>query len=327
MMGQAQVRPVVREPVAAMRAVWSALDAAATPLSTLATLAALLPSLSRSGCGVLVVSLAASGVSMAVNPAIAATTTKFVSELAGERHPGGRTVAGVITVSLMAVVVIDLVLLLVTAVFNEPLSPWVFGAAVARTRHLGQVLLLAVFAIGVQQLETVLSAAIRGLEHFRRQALIEILSRAVLIAVVTLVAWRTRSLEAILVAQFAVYLASMLLRAVPLRRLLPAGRLFALSARAESGALFRYGGWMWLAALAGVAYTSVDRIIIGRSLGPASAGRYNIYVQITQLIHFIPNSVFAFSFPTFSRLAAQGNPRGEIAQAYATYLFAISVVA
>jgi hypothetical protein len=52
---------------------------------------------------------------MAVNPAIAATTTKFVSGLSGGRHPGGRTVAGVITVSLIKVAVIDLALFLVTA--------------------------------------------------------------------------------------------------------------------------------------------------------------------------------------------------------------------
>ena len=257
-----------------------------------------------------------------------ATTTKFVSDLSGRQHPGGRTVAGVITVSLITVVAIDLLLLLATAVFNEPLSLWVFGAAVARTRHLGPVLLLAVLAIGLQQLETVLSAALRGLERFRRQALIEILTRALLIAVVTWVAWRTRSLEAILAAQCAVYVASMLVRGVALRRLLPDGRLFELSGRAESGALFRYGGWMWLAALAGVAYTSADRIIVGRTLGPASAGQYNIYVQITQLIHFIPNSIFAFSFPTFSRLAAQRNGRrDEIARAYKTYLFAVCAVA
>jgi O-antigen/teichoic acid export membrane protein len=328
MMGQAQARPVAREPVAAMRALWSALDAAATPASTLATLAALVRTLSASDYGILVIALAASGLSMAVNPAIAATTTKFVSELSELRNPGGRSVAGVITVSLFAVALIDLVLLLGTAAFNEPLSLWVFGAAVVRTRQVGEVLLLAVLSIGIQQIEAVLAAALRGLEQFRRQALIEMLSRATLTAIVVYVAWRTRSLEMILVAQCAVYLASMIVRAVVLRRLLPDKRLFDLSGRAQAGALFRYGGWMWLTALAGVAYTSADRIIIGRSLGAASAGQYNIYVQITQLIHFIPSSVFAFSFPAFSRLAAQGNAsRSEIARTYGKYLRAISASA
>jgi O-antigen/teichoic acid export membrane protein len=328
MTGKTQARPVVREPVAAMRALWSALDAAATPASTLATLAVLVRALGASDYGILVIALAASGLSMAVNPAIAATTTKFVSELSGQRHPGGRTVAGVITVSLITVAVIDLVLLLGTAAFNESLSLWVFGAAVVRTRHVGQVLLLAVLAIGIQQIEAVLAAAIRGLERFRRQALIEIFSRATLTAVVIFVAWHTQSLEDILIAQCAVYMLSMLVRTVALRRLLPDKQLFELPGWKEATTLFRYGGWMWLTALAGVGYASADRIIVGRTLGAAAAGQYNIYVQITQLIHFVPSSLFAFSFPAFSRLAAQSSARRvEIAQAYRTYLLAISVAA
>jgi O-antigen/teichoic acid export membrane protein len=311
-----------------MRALWSALDAAATPVSTLATLAALVRTLSASDYGILVIALAASGLSMAVNPAIAATTTKFVSELSGQRSSGGRTVAGVITVSLLAVALIDLVLFIGTAAFNGPLSLWVFGAAVIRTRQVGEVLLLAVLSIGLLQIEAVLAAALRGLEQFRRQALIEMLSRAALTAIVIYVAWRTRSLETILTAQCAVYLASMLVRAAALRRLLPDKRLFDLSGRVDAGALFRYGRWMWLTALAGVAYTSADRLIIGRSLGAASAGQYNIYVQITQLIHFIPSSVLAFSFPAFSRLAAQGDARrGEIAHTYRRYLLATGLSA
>jgi O-antigen/teichoic acid export membrane protein len=311
-----------------MRALWSALDAAATPASTLATLAALVRAIGAQDYGILVIALAASGLSMAINPAIAATTTRFVSEASGRPDTGGRTVAGVITVSLTTVAVIDLALLLGTAVFNEPLSQWVFGAALARARNVGLVLLLAVLAMGIQQIETVLSAAIRGLEHFQRQAVIEVLSRASLTAVVIYVAWHTRSLEAILIAQCAVYLASMLVRAMALRRLVPDKRLFALSDKTEAGRLFRYSGWMWLTTLAGVAYTNADRIILGRSLGAAAAGQYNIYLQITQLIHFIPSSVFAFALPAFSRLAAQGTAgRVEIARTYRIYLLAISMAA
>jgi O-antigen/teichoic acid export membrane protein len=310
-----------------MRALWSALDAAAMPASTLATLAALVRALTPSDYGILVIAIAASGLSMAVNPAIAATTTKFVSELSGRPRPGGRTVAGVITVSLMSVAVIDLVLLLGTTVFNKPLSSWIFGHDV-RAQNLGLILFLAVLAIAIQQIETVLAAAIKGMERFRRQALIEVFSRIALTAAVIYVAWHTRSLAAILIAQCAVYMASALVRAIALRRLLPGGQLFDLSARAEAGTLFRYGGWMWLTALAGIAYTSADRIIIGRTLGAAAAGQYNIYVQITQLIHFIPSSVFAFSFPAFSRLAALGGDhRLEIARTYRTYLLAIGTVA
>ena len=325
---QTSAGPLIRDRDSRISAVWSALDAAAGPASTLATLAALVRALSASDYGILVIALAASGLSMAVNPAIAATTTKFVSELSGPLKSGGRTVAGVITISLIMVALVDLALFLGAAVFNGRLSVWLFGTGIARSQQVGHVLLLAVISIGIQQIDAVLAAAIRGLERFRRQALIEIVSKAALTVVVIYVAWHTRSLEGILLAQSSIYLLSVFSRGIALRRLLPDKRLFELPASAETGTLFRYGGWMWLTALAGVAYTSADRVIIGRSLGAAAAGQYNIYVQIIQLIHFVPSSVFAFSFPAFSRLASQGSTRNrEIAKSYRSYLLAVSVSA
>jgi O-antigen/teichoic acid export membrane protein len=323
MMGTERNEPAAQERVVAMRAVWSTLDAAAGPLCTLVTLAALLRTLNPSDYGILVIALAASGLSTAINPAIAATTTKFVSELAAGSPVRRRPIAGMITGSLLAVAAIDLVLLIGAALFNEQLSRWLFGAS-GTSAHMGLVLLLSVLAVSIQQIETVLAAAIRGLERFRRQALIELVSRTLLAAVVTYVAWQTRSLVSILIAQCAVYLASMLARGFMLRQLLPRRRLFELSTPTQVVAMFRYGGWMWLTALAGVAYTNIDRIILGRSLGTAAAGQYNVFVQITQLIHFIPSSVFAFSFPAFSRLAAEGDfHRSRVAHAYKTYLLAI----
>jgi stage V sporulation protein B len=328
MKDEVSARPAPREPVARTRALWSALDAAATPGFTLVTLAVLVRALGTSDYGLLVMALAASGLCMAINPAIAATTTKFVSELAGHRNSVSGTIAGVISVSLITVAVIDLVILLGTAVFSERLSWWVFGGAVASARHLGSVLLLAMLSVAIQQIDAVLAAAIRGLERFRRQALIEMFSRGVLTAVIVYVAWYTRSVSMVLFAQSVVYFGSVLVRAVALRDLLPDKRLFETPTKVEAGRIIRYGGWMWMTALAGVAYASADRIFIGRSLGAAAAGQYNVYLQITQLIHFIPSSVFAFSLPVFSRLAAQGSAtRTEIGRSYRAYLRAISVAA
>jgi O-antigen/teichoic acid export membrane protein len=309
---------------AATRAMWSALDAAATPVFTLATLGALVRALSPTNYGILVIVLAASSLSMAVNPAIAATTTKFVSELSGHENHIGRSIAGVITVSLTMVAVIDILLLLAALIFNNSLSEWLFGAEITGASHVGRMLPLAVLAVGFQQIEAVFSAALKGLERFKRQAIIEVSSRSLLTAVVIYVAWQTRSIEAILEAQCSVYLLSLLFRAIALHRILPHNRLFERSTKKEAGNLLRYSGWMWLAALAGVAYTTADRIMIGRGLGAAEAGRYNIYIQIAQVIHFIPSSAFAFSLPVFSRLAAQGEAsRATITSSYKTYLLVV----
>jgi O-antigen/teichoic acid export membrane protein len=85
---------------------------------------------------------------------------------------------------------------------------------------------------------------------------------------------------------------------------------------------------MWLTALASVVYTSADRIIVGRWLGAAVAGQFSIYIQLSQLIHFVPSSLFAFALPAFSRLTAQGGDSArQIAPAYRTYLGAISCTA
>lgn len=318
-----------RQSPAAARALWSALDAAAYPVATLAMLVGLVRALTPSDYGILVLALAASGLSLAINPAIAATTTRFVSRAAGESKSGGQNIAGVVTAALLAVTVIDLTLLLATALFREPLARWIFGEATAAAgTDAGDVLWLALLAVGIQQLDAVLAAAIRGLERFARQALIEMLARAALAAVVLWVAWHSHSVAAVLIAQCIVCALSVLVRAVALRQLLPDRKLFRSSGRAQIGALFKYGGWMWLTALAAVLYTTADRIIVGRWLGPAAAGQFNIYIQLTQLVHFVPSSLFAFSLPAFSRLAAQGGEGArEIAPAYRTYLRVISATA
>jgi O-antigen/teichoic acid export membrane protein len=318
-----------RQSPAVARALWSGLDAAAYPVATLAMLAGLVRALSPSSYGILVLALAASGLSLAINPAIAATTTRFVSQAAGEPNSGGQSVAGVVTAALLAVTVIDLTLLLVTALFREPLARWVFGGATAAAgTDAGNILWFALLAVGIQQLDAVLAAAIRGLERFARQALIEILARAALAAAVMWAAWHTRSVAAVLIAQCVVCALSVLVRAAALRQLLPDRKLFRRSGRAQISALFKYGGWMWLTALAGVLYSSADRIIVGRSLGVAAAGQFNIYIQLTQLVHFVPSSLFAFSLPAFSRLAAQGGEGAQqIAPAYRTYLGVISLTA
>lgn len=328
-MSSSRSRPPLPQSPAVARAVWSGLDAAAYPIASLAMLAGLVRALTPTDYGILVLALAASGVSLAINPAIAATTTRFVSQAAGQPQVSGQRVAGVVTAALLAVTGIDVLLLLATALCREPLARWVFGGASAGAgTDPGNLLWLALLAVGIQQLDAVLAAAIRGFEHFARQALLELVARAALAAAVMWAAWQTHSVAAVLVAQCVVCAVSVLVRAAGLRQLMPGHRLFGRWGRSQLSALFRFGGWMWLTALAGVVYTSADRIIIGRSLGAAAAGQFNIYIQLTQLIHFVPSSLFAFSLPAFSRLAAQGGDHARhIGPAYRTYLWVISAAA
>jgi O-antigen/teichoic acid export membrane protein len=85
---------------------------------------------------------------------------------------------------------------------------------------------------------------------------------------------------------------------------------------------------MWLNAIASVAFGTVDRIVVGRFLGMAAAAEFTIYLQLSQLIHFVPSSLFTFSFPLFSRLSSAGSTaRGEIAGYYRKYRRMIAGIA
>jgi O-antigen/teichoic acid export membrane protein len=96
------------------------------------------------------------------------------------------------------------------------------------------------------------------------------------------------------------------LRAVLFRSLTPGRRIFSRPSGPEVRRLIGFGGWMWLNGTATVAYGTVDRVIVGRFLGTAAVAQFHIYIQLTQLIHYIPANVFAFSFPMFSRLSVGG---------------------
>jgi O-antigen/teichoic acid export membrane protein len=310
-----------RESEPALRAVWSAVDAAANPVSMLVMLAGLVRTLGAVDYGIIAIALAASGITMAVNSAIALTTTKLVSEVAARRDFPHGSVAGLIMAALGVVVAIDVALIGCVAWWREPLSHQLFGQT-GPSQGLATVLLLAMSAVGIQQIDAVVGAAIRGLERFRRQALIELSMRVALTATVILVAWRSTSVTAVLVAQCLVQATFVLIRALALRELMPERRLFVRSSKRQVIALLRHGGWLWLAATAGVVYTNGDRIVIGRLFGPAVAGVYSIYVQISQLIHFVPSNLFAFSLSEFSRMDAAGVRRADIARTYRRYFFA-----
>lgn len=311
------------------RALWSAVDAAVVPVASLVVLVGLVRALSAQDYGVLVVATAVSSLSVAVNPAIAATTTKFVAEMGEVLEAGARTVAGTITTALAVVTIVDAILFIVVGIFIKPISGWVFGVGAPKGQPLDGLLMLSMLAVGLQQVDVVLAAGIRGLERFRRQALAEVVARGATTVAILIVAWRSRSVTAVLVTQCVTYTATLLVRAELLRRILPGRRLFELPGRSQAAAVLRYGGWMWITAIAGIAYMSLDRIIVGRVLGVAAAGRYNIYIQLTQLIHFIPSSLFAFSFPEFSRLASADGPRArrEMGRAYRRYLIVITLTA
>src|SRR6266850_859189 len=161
------------------RALWSGVEAAAGPAAALFMTAGLVRTLGRQDYGLLVVVLAVSALSMAINPAIAATTTKYVSETVGARSGGDHSLARLVTTSVAVVAVIGFIYVGGVWMFAGELSRMLFGSGIVSLRSdVSALLLLAVLTVCIQQIDGVFAAAIRGLERFREQALLELGSRS-----------------------------------------------------------------------------------------------------------------------------------------------------
>ncbi len=290
-------------------AIWSALDSVSTPLASLLMAAGLVRTVGAAEYGIIVVALAVSNLSAAVNPAIAATTIKFISEASAKGN--GANIAKIITAGLLAVTAVDLILLLAVIGFGPSLSNWIFGLQIAKaTPHIEVMLLLAVTSVCLQQLDGVFAATLKGLQLFKQQSLTEVVSRGALVIAAISVAWISKDVRAVLAAYCCVCAASILGRAAVVSAYVGRNGLFAAPG-ADVANLVRFGRWMWLNAIATMAFVTVDRIIVGRVAGPAAAAEYNIYMQIAQLVHFVPASIFAFTYPVFSRLGANSQSTME----------------
>lgn len=307
------------------RAGWSGIDAAAAPIAALAITAGLVRSLGSDDYGLLVISLAAAGISMAIVPAIATTATRFVSTTAARGDSSGWAVARLISASLIAIAAVDLLLLVLATLFGTRLSQLVFGEVISRHRNdTAELLWMGVLAVCIQQVDSVLAGGIRGLERFKEQALLEVGVRSLLTCVSLATAALTHNVETVLLSQCGVCAIAAVLRGCALRAFVPGGRIFLRPARSDLLAVGRFGGWMWVNSLASVAYGAADRVVIGHVLGSAAAGQYNVYLQIAQLAHYVPNSLFAFSLPVFGRLGVDPDrTRLELTRSYRRYFAAI----
>jgi len=97
--------------------------------------------------------------------------------------------------------------------------------------------------------------------------------------------------------------------------------------REATRALFGFGIFSWLQAVAGVVFGQVDRLLLGVSLGAAAVASYALCIQLAQPIFGLTASALHFLFPylsgrvgTMSRTAL----KRELAMAFACNLLLVS---
>ena len=160
-----------------------------------------------------------------------------------------------------------------------------------------QVVLLLIFT----QCDMVISAALKGLQHFKTSALCELLIRLLGFALLTVAAFYYKQVEIIIGVAVLVSALSLIIRLVVM---LKTADLKINDMRYninEAKIFFNFGKWMTLQNISGAIFGSIDKLVLGAFYGTALVGIYNILITFAQLIHFALTSALSFILPKVSK--------------------------
>ena len=160
-----------------------------------------------------------------------------------------------------------------------------------------QVVLLLAFT----QCDMVISAALKGLQHFKTSALCELLIRLVGFASLSTAAFYYKQVEIIIGVAVLVSALSLIIRLVVMRKAADLKLDDMCYNKIEAKVFFNFGKWMTLQNISGAIFGSVDKLILGAFYGTALVGIYNILITFAQLIHFALTSALSFILPKVSK--------------------------
>jgi O-antigen/teichoic acid export membrane protein len=115
---------------------------------------------------------------------------------------------------------------------------------------------------------------------------------------------------------------------IRLQQYLGAASLLPSFDRHATTALFQFGAFSWLLAVASVIFTQADRLLLGVSLGATTVTAYALCVQMAQPIYGIASSGLHFLFPYLAARNAVSRPaaiRKAILAAFSVNLVIVAI--
>lgn len=170
---------------------------------------------------------------------------------------------------------------------------WLVSESVARTlfskmgepRTVVAVLLFGVCALGLQELDAVFAGALRGMQRYDLVALFELLGRPVWALSISITAFLTSDVFAILIAHNIYYLTRLIVRARVAASLFKKS-CFGLPTSVESLLeIVNFGKWISLQSIGGILFSTIDKVLVGWLFGSSELARYSICLQVAQFSH------------------------------------------
>jgi O-antigen/teichoic acid export membrane protein len=151
-----------------------------------------------------------------------------------------------------------------------------------------------------KSVESVFVSALRAFETYGPAVRIAVYSRTAIIASATVLAWMNHGVVMIMTITFFIVSCSLVAQGYALKAKAGNILLIPIWHTKTVSTIAGLGIFSWLQAIAGIAFSQADRLLIGLFLGATSVASYGLCVQIAQPIHGLIASGMHFLFPHLS---------------------------
>jgi O-antigen/teichoic acid export membrane protein len=279
-------------------AMYGVLDYAAYPIAMLLTAPALLKHLGVAQYGIWVVATAAVSTGSIIASGFGDANIQYVASMAslGDTSTLLRAVRSMFGINLLLGGVLAIACWIFTPFAVSHLAP---SDAKLQTTCLWS-LRIASFLMLVRAIESVCISTQRAFQRYGAAVRISIYGRLLTLGISVLLILCGRGVISMMVAAAIIMVLGTTAQLVRLQQYLGADSLWPTFDRKATSALFSFGTYSWLLAVASVIFTQADRLILGVSLGAATVTTYALCVQLAQPIYGIAASGLHFLFPYLS---------------------------
>jgi len=199
---------------------------------------------------------------------------------------------------------INLVLGVALACAGLALSPAIARHVTASDIHLQRSCLLSLQIASVlmlvRALESVSISTLRAFERYGAAVRISIAVRLLTLALAALLALKGYGTVSIMAATFLLMTFGTCAQFFRLHQFLGAASLWPIFNREATRALFGFGIYSWMQAIAGVLFSQIDRLLLGVSLGAVAVASYALCVQLAQPLFGLTAAGLHFLLPYLS---------------------------
>lgn len=279
-------------------AAYGVFDYAAHPVGMLLVAPVLLHYLGVTQYGVWIVATAAVSAGSIIASGFGDANIQYVASIrsGGDSAALQRAVRSMMGINLLLGTSIALISWVLTPLLASHIAPSDVSLQIACLWSLR----IASLLILVRSLESVCISTQRAFERYGAAVRISILFRLLTLAAAVLLTYCGLAVISIMAATAVLMVVGTTVQLVGLKQHLSAKSLLPSFDRVATAALFGFGIFSWLQAVAGVIFSQSDRLILGVSLGATSVTAYALCVQMAQPIYGIAASGLHFLFPYLS---------------------------